>query len=211
MSTVPSLFGLSQQEEPVVSGNAIFSKRLSRLPIRRRVEPPPLPALPPHPALLNWTAIAGAAGSAVLLVGIVLIWVATHPTRRGTEKSTRVEPVAVASIAAPVEPVALPEAKPEPTPVPVEEQPVKPLKPGFASVVLPPLVEKPLAVAPVIKERPAPKAPVAAVDAPATCDTLGTSVEFDANPARASQRAAKEGKLLMILHVSGNFEDSAFT
>ena len=41
--------------------------------------------------------------------------------------------------------------------------------------------------------------------------TFGTSVEFDPNPVRAAKQAAKIQKLLMVLHVSGNFEDAAFT
>ena len=43
------------------------------------------------------------------------------------------------------------------------------------------------------------------------CATFGTSVEFDPNPARAAKQAARTQKLLMVLHVSGNFEDAAFT
>jgi hypothetical protein len=51
----------------------------------------------------------------------------------------------------------------------------------------------------------------AGADDAAICETLGTSVKFDAIPARAAKRAAKEQKLLMVLHVSGNFEESGFT
>jgi hypothetical protein len=48
-------------------------------------------------------------------------------------------------------------------------------------------------------------------EAALVCDTLGTSVDFDANPARAAKRAVTAQKLLMVLHVSGNFEESGFT
>ena len=50
-----------------------------------------------------------------------------------------------------------------------------------------------------------------AADDALVCDTLGTSVDFDANPKRAAKTAAKAQKLLMVLHVSGNFEESGFT
>ena len=40
---------------------------------------------------------------------------------------------------------------------------------------------------------------------------LGTTVEFVDNPAAAARTAAREEKLLYVLHVSGNFEDPGFT
>jgi hypothetical protein len=43
------------------------------------------------------------------------------------------------------------------------------------------------------------------------CEKFGTSVEFDRNPARAAKRAAESQRLLVVLHISGNFEDSGFT
>jgi hypothetical protein len=43
------------------------------------------------------------------------------------------------------------------------------------------------------------------------CETYGTQVSFLSNPADAARRAAKERKLLFVLHLSGNFEDARFT
>jgi hypothetical protein len=40
---------------------------------------------------------------------------------------------------------------------------------------------------------------------------LGTAVQFVDNPAAAARTAARENKLLYVLHVSGNFEDPGFT
>jgi hypothetical protein len=48
-------------------------------------------------------------------------------------------------------------------------------------------------------------------DEPASCQNYGTQVAFVSNPAEAAQRALKEHKLLFLLHLSGNFEDAAFT
>ena len=39
----------------------------------------------------------------------------------------------------------------------------------------------------------------------------GTRVEFDPNPVHAAKRAAETQRLLVVLHLSGNFEDAAFT
>jgi hypothetical protein len=45
----------------------------------------------------------------------------------------------------------------------------------------------------------------------ATCQTYGTSVQFEKTPSDAAKRAAKEEKLVMVLHVSGIFEDPDLT
>ena len=39
----------------------------------------------------------------------------------------------------------------------------------------------------------------------------GTSVDFLDTPSEAATKAKKEEKLVLILHVSGNFEDPKFT
>ena len=43
------------------------------------------------------------------------------------------------------------------------------------------------------------------------CETFGTSVEFVSSPAEAAKYAKREEKLVLVLHVSGLFEDSDFT
>jgi hypothetical protein len=45
----------------------------------------------------------------------------------------------------------------------------------------------------------------------ATCNTYGTRVEFEKSPTAAATRAAKEEKLVLVLHISGLFEDPDFT
>jgi hypothetical protein len=45
-----------------------------------------------------------------------------------------------------------------------------------------------------------------------TCSgDYGTSVLFDDSPKEAAARAAKEEKLVFILHISGHFEDPKLT
>ena len=45
----------------------------------------------------------------------------------------------------------------------------------------------------------------------ATCGDFGTTVTFEESPSLAARKALKEEKLVMVLHVSGDFEDPAFT
>ena len=44
-----------------------------------------------------------------------------------------------------------------------------------------------------------------------TCGEYGTSVNFEKTPSDAARKALKEEKLVLVLHVSGDFEDSEFT
>jgi hypothetical protein len=43
------------------------------------------------------------------------------------------------------------------------------------------------------------------------CASYGTAIQFRSRPAEAARQAKQEGKLLLLLHVSGNFEDAKFT
>ena len=45
----------------------------------------------------------------------------------------------------------------------------------------------------------------------APCGDYGTSVHFEANPADAAKQAKKDEKLVLVLHVSGHFENPEFT
>jgi hypothetical protein len=49
------------------------------------------------------------------------------------------------------------------------------------------------------------------VKEPAPCGDHGTSIYMEDSPAAAAKKALKEEKLVMILHVSGQFEDPALT
>jgi hypothetical protein len=43
------------------------------------------------------------------------------------------------------------------------------------------------------------------------CGDYGTSVHFEDTPADAAKQAKKEEKLVLVLHVSGHFENPEFT
>jgi hypothetical protein len=45
----------------------------------------------------------------------------------------------------------------------------------------------------------------------ATCGSHGTTIDFVDTPSEAAKLAKKDGKLVFVLHVSGNFEDPRFT
>ena len=45
----------------------------------------------------------------------------------------------------------------------------------------------------------------------ASCGQFGTSLEFEKTPSEAARKALKQEKLVFVLHVSGYFEDAAFT
>ena len=40
---------------------------------------------------------------------------------------------------------------------------------------------------------------------------FGTNLRFEKSPSAAAQKALKEEKLVVVLHVSGDFENPAFT
>ena len=43
------------------------------------------------------------------------------------------------------------------------------------------------------------------------CGEHGTSLQFEPTPSDAAKKALKEEKLVMVLHISGYFEDPEFT
>ena len=44
-----------------------------------------------------------------------------------------------------------------------------------------------------------------------TCGEFGTNLTFQKSPSDAARKALKEEKLVMVLHISGYFEDPDFT
>jgi hypothetical protein len=48
-------------------------------------------------------------------------------------------------------------------------------------------------------------------DSKAEKETFGTAIGFVRNPAEAARLAGKQRKLMLVLHVSGNFEEARFT
>jgi hypothetical protein len=44
-----------------------------------------------------------------------------------------------------------------------------------------------------------------------SCGDYGTSIFFESSPVDAAKAAKKDGKLVMVLHISGHFEDPGLT
>jgi hypothetical protein len=44
-----------------------------------------------------------------------------------------------------------------------------------------------------------------------SCGEFGTSIQFHESPSAAAKAAKRDGKLLLVLHVSGHFEDPTLT
>jgi hypothetical protein len=44
-----------------------------------------------------------------------------------------------------------------------------------------------------------------------TCGDYGTSVHFEDTPIEAAKQAKKDDKLVLVLHISGHFEDPGLT
>jgi hypothetical protein len=66
-----------------------------------------------------------------------------------------------------------------------------------------------------VEESPKPAAKtepisVASIKGP-KCDRFGTAIDFFRSPALACDRAARDQKLVMILHLAGYFDDPGFT
>jgi hypothetical protein len=164
------------------------------------------PAAAP-PSLVYWPAVAAAGGLAVVLVGIVLVWVITHPT--GKTRS-------MATLTPPVTPVSLPAITETTERPPVQLPRADDLAESF--VIRRAAEKEPPAAPPTPPPAPPHRAAPAEVPVPQAApagrpagETYGTSVTFLGNPEEAAELARRDKKLLFVLHVSGNFEDSCFT
>ena len=173
--------------------------RIVGRPIRFRSPPYPPLALARRP-LIYWPAVAVASVAGAALVGGVLIGLALLPARTARPaRVARATPLA----GDPVSPV--PEAQTEPTADPAPPPTAPPLVPAL----VPPTNQRdeaPRYDPPPLDAPVPPPAPAAA-----TCQTFGTSVAFAVSPAAAAKQAVQDGKLLFLLHVSGDFKDDAFT
>lgn len=153
--------------------------------------------------LVNWPAVVAAVAVAFAVVIGALGWIATHPGK-ALQPS---EPMPVLILHAPVSgAVALPSAPPPPlATIPAVHRPHREdvlvnhiPRDDEAPPLLPPVLE------PKCEKPPAAEAPLAG-------EMYGTQVLFLNNPAAAEAMAKREKKLLFVMHISGNFEDSCFT
>lgn len=165
--------------------------------------------------VVDWRMVAVAGVPLWAVVGGLVAWHKLTP-----------QAVAVAPVLAP-QPEYIPPPVVELLPPPRAEEPVNP----FKVVATQPAEPKPVAIDPEVAELVAdglkkafweimagkPEDGRAAVvppdkrDVPAGCKTHGTALHFVKSYDEAKKRAAKEQKLVFVLHLSGNIEDDGFT
>jgi hypothetical protein len=152
----------------------------------------PIPRSPkrPTPAAWVWPAVVAVASGPFVLTAIGLSMVALRPPPRPAA-----EVVAV--------PVIVPAVSDEP-PAPVEEIVAAPRPVEIGDALSP--TDPPTPVAAVASE----SAKVAPAK-PSRCERFGTAIDFVRSPTLAFDRAARDQKLVMVLHLAGYFDDPGFT
>jgi len=169
------------------------SPPLVRTPFRSPTRWVP-PGDQPMPPVVNPKVVGSAVVVSFALISGIVSWIATHPNK----VARNVAPLAAAVAA----------AEPEPRPVAF-----RPVRDDIVPAVLPTTGRA------IRNDRATPPTPpqpqrvriTETAPTPPKAETYGTSVLFLGNPAQAAETALREGKLLFVLHVSGNFEDSCFT
>jgi hypothetical protein len=151
------------------------------------------------------SAVIAASAMGFALIVSVAAWIVTHPNKTG--QPAEPAPVLVVATASEVKaeaPARLPLVSPDPAAV----TPV--VNANRQDVVLNhvPLVEE---TPPPLPPPPEKESESAAEGAAGAGETYGTNVLFLNNPAAAAESARRDKKLLFVMHISGNFEDSCFT
>ncbi len=155
----------------------------------------------PKPSPVNFSAILAAAAVSIAGVAGILAWIATHPGKPHRQAGPA---LTWTVLPAPSAAVAMPPAPPLAM-IPAVHRP--PRKDIWANSTPRDREMPPPLLAPVPQ---CAKAPPVAEGSPAG-ETYGTQVLFLNNPAVAEEAAQRERKLLFVMHISGNFEDSCFT
>jgi len=191
---------------------------------------PPLPHSPLHltlrresslncsgqPYRLNWPIIFASVSASFALVAGILAWIVTHPHR----DSPPLQSLRLAAIETP----ALLFAPPEPPQAPLfsatpaihhTPREVKTCTAPSLEVESPPL-PPPSAQSKQYKSSDAenaspPQLPSSPQLKRPAGETYGTQVLFLNNQETAAEIARHEHKLMFVMHISGNFEDSCFT
>jgi hypothetical protein len=157
----------------------------------------PIPT-PAQQRLIYWPAVFGAAISSLLLVGVMTatIWATGRPIARNETAVVIAMPAqGVDETASPLPALGDIPGEPELTPeLPVVAAPIPTIR-RVEPAELPKVAS--------VRPRAASATPIK--------QTYGTQVSFFNNPDDAARQAARENKLLFMLHLSGNLEDDCFT
>jgi hypothetical protein len=171
---------------------------------------------------INWRAILASASLSFALVVSIVAWIITHPSKR----AGATESLPFASLATGVQ------SPPRHTIERIVELPAPPLVPFIENSLIETsqavhqrnrpdrgddrilvLEDTHLPLSPPVP--PQPRCNPTSADQPASPqpvgETYGTQVLFLNKQEAASELAKRDHKLLFVMHISGNFEDSCFT
>jgi len=164
-------------------------------------------------SLVNWSAVVASLAVSFALLVSVVAWIVTHPHKAAADAA----PPTLA-VAAPSDIVEAPPSAPRPASA-IEVIPAF-HHPDRREVLVKhvPLIEEPPPLLPPpalpVPEKEPVEEPAAVVKTPAAPpagETYGTQVLFLNNPQVAADVARRDKKLLFVMHISGNFEESCFT
>ncbi len=170
----------------------------------------------PKTLLVNGSAIVASASLAFALLVSIVAWIVTHPNKPTHPETPPLSLAAVTPVSHPnMEPAATTPHLLPPPPVRViagvhrndRQDVVLHHVPRSEEAPLPP---PPLPPPPKQEQAEEPVPAAQAAPSPAG-ETYGTQVLFLNNPAAAAETARREKKLLFVMHISGNFEESCFT
>jgi hypothetical protein len=173
------------------------------------------PAGRPRTPLIQGPAIVAALVVAVAVVAGVIAWIATHPGKGRSQvvSTLPLAPLTLPAAAAEDPPAPPPMMRPAPRPVVTIPAVHRPARTEVLVNHVPQDEEAPPPLPPPAPEPPCAPQPPVAEGSPAqpAGETYGTQVLFLNNPTAAEEMAKHEKKLLFVMHISGNFEDSCFT
>jgi hypothetical protein len=173
--------------------------------------PNPAPSRPPRPrppAILWHPVAAAAVGSAVLVVALLAVIPPRHAPAAPAEEACA--PLPAVEQARPEFRPTAPDPMPA-APAPAANIPAAPLTVKAAPVPALPEPVAATAIAPEVESNAFVNLPDAAGPKATACGQYGTAVDFCDSPVAALKTAAKDQKLVFVLHVAGNFEEPGFT
>jgi hypothetical protein len=153
-------------------------------------------------------------GSFALVVGVIA-WIVTHPNKPSPSLESPIMTVVAPARETSANPPA-PPVSPAPHRVcAIQTLPVlyRPDRLEKITNLLPLLEETPPPLPPPVAPQPQrePKPAAAQAAPPPAGETYGTEVLFLNKQETAADLARRDHKLLFVMHISGNFEDSCFT
>jgi hypothetical protein len=166
---------------------------------------------------LDWSPIVASLSIGFTVVVAAVAWILAHPRNAPAVSQTATEPLPVVSTQAFEPPViaATPVLHLPTSPDAIVDR-IPPMEKELPPLPPPPLPHPKPRAAPAQQPpplpQPAPRSEEVEAAAPQRQgETYGTQVLFLNNRASAAETAKREHKLLFVMHISGNFEDSCFT